>query len=137
MNITSSVITNNVISPPNQQAVFTTVSSSTNLTQNNNILSSTITSPTVLVNKTNEINLYTTCNNNQISHSQIQQKIQQISGPSIETSSTSSLYMVNSNGNEGFSNMNQPNNIENGAMIYGDNQVIKFILRRFSFYFII
>ena len=137
MNITSSVITNNVISPPNQQAVFTTVSSSTNLTQNNNILSSTITSPTVLVNKTNEINLYTTCNNNQISHSQIQQKIQQISGPSIETSSTSSLYMVNSNGNEGFSNMNQPNNIENGAMIYGDNQVIKYILRRFSFYFII
>lgn len=125
MNITSSassVITNNVISPPSQQAVFTTMSSSTNLTQNNNILSSTITSPTVLVNKTNEINLYTTCNNNQISHSQIQQKIQQISGPSIETSSTSSLYMMNSNGNEGFTKINPPNNIKNSSLMY-DNQV--------------
>ncbi len=114
----SSIISNNITSPPGQNAVFSTISSTTNVAQTSqnatNILSSsTITSPTVLVNKTNEINLYTTNTaNNQVSHQQIQQKIQQISGPTIEASTTSSLYLVNANQNQAFAGVNQSNHFE-------------------------
>lgn len=92
---------NNITSPPNQQqAVFsTTVATTSSNNVNPNLLTTSITSPTVLVNKTNEINLYTTNNSNQIQHSQIQQTIQQIE----TSSSTSSVYTL-MNTNESVTN---------------------------------
>lgn len=91
---------NNITSPPNQQqAVFSAVATTSSNNVNPNLLTTSITSPTVLVNKTNEINLYTTNNSNQIQHSQIQQTIQQIE----TSSSTSSVYTL-MNTNESVAN---------------------------------
>ena len=95
---------NNIRSPQNQQAVFAAIATSANnVMPNPNTLSSSISSPTVLLNKKNEINLFTANNRNQIQHSQIQQTIQQIE----TSSSTSSMYLINGNESDPILHDNQ------------------------------